>query len=159
MVEHRLQQVTEHYLLPSPLEAAVFPEDICVNIANTRIACCQTQCHCFQVEIKRLNGSIAAARSQLNKAEEHLAACNRFQEFLDSITPAEHFEAARAEQERKRAAAEAGWLEECEAVRQAKVAAAKAKQQAELDYDNARTQQVRVLSGIVLADGLPTSQM
>jgi hypothetical protein len=89
-----------------------------------------------------LNGSIAAARSQLNKAEEHLAACHRFQEFLDSITPGEHFEAARAEQERNRAAAEAAWVAECEAVRQAKVAAAKAKEQAEVDYDNARTQQV-----------------
>lgn len=95
------------------------------------------------MEIKRLNGSIAAARSQLNKAEEHLAACHRFQEFLDSITPAEHFEAARAEQERQRAAAEADWLQECEAVRQAKVAAAQAKEQAEVDYDNARTQQAR----------------
>lgn len=94
------------------------------------------------MEIKRLNGSIAAARSQLNKAEEHLAACHRFREFLDSITPGEHFEAARAEQECKRVAVEATWLEECEAVRQAKVAAAKAKDQAELDYDNARTQQV-----------------
>lgn len=94
------------------------------------------------MEIKRLNGSIAAARSQLNKAEEHLAACHRFREFLDSITPAEHFEAARAAQERLRAAAEAAWLAECEGVRQAKVAAVKAKEQAELDYDNAHTQQV-----------------
>lgn len=98
----------------------------------------------MQVEIKRLNGSIAAARSQLNKAEEHLAACHRFQEFLDSITPSEHFEAARAEQERKRAAIEATWLAECEAVRQAKVAAVKAKEQADLDYVNACTQQVRM---------------
>jgi hypothetical protein len=94
------------------------------------------------VEIKRVNGSIAAARSQLNKAEEHLAACHRFKEFLDGITPPEHFAQERAEQERKRAAAEAAWLEECEAVRQAKLAAVRAKEQAELAYDNARTQQV-----------------
>lgn len=95
------------------------------------------------MEIKRLNGRIAAARSELNKAAEHLADCERFKQFLDAITPAAHFEAERAARERARAAAEAKWLAECDAVEASKVDAAAAKQQAEHDYANARTQQVQ----------------
>lgn len=94
------------------------------------------------MEIKRLNGRIAAARSELNKAAEHLADCERFKQFLDAITPEAHFEAERAARERARAAAEAEWLAECDAVEASKVDAANAKQQAEHDYANARTQQV-----------------
>jgi hypothetical protein len=108
----------------------------------------------FQVEIKRLNGRIAAARSELNKYEEQLADCERFRDFLNAITPEAHFEALRAERDRQRACAQRAWEEECQAVRNAKVEAAAAKEQAENDYATARTQQVRCFGNFRSRDSL-----
>mmetsp|Transcript_28293 Transcript_28293/g.90123 ORF Transcript_28293/g.90123 Transcript_28293/m.90123 type:complete len:450 (-) Transcript_28293:44-1393(-) len=55
-------------------------------------------------EIKRLNASIQAIRSELNKYEEQLDDCRKYKEFLDSLTPQEYFEEQVAFREaRKRA--------------------------------------------------------
>ena len=39
------------------------------------------------LEIKRLNASTAALRSEMNKYEEQLEDCRKYKEFMDSITP------------------------------------------------------------------------
>ena len=43
-------------------------------------------------DIKRLNGQIAAIRSELGKYEEQLEDCQKYREFLDQLTPIEFFE-------------------------------------------------------------------
>lgn len=43
-------------------------------------------------DIKRLNGQIAAIRSELGKYEEQLEDCQKYREFLDQLTPQEFFE-------------------------------------------------------------------
>ncbi len=40
------------------------------------------------LEIKRLNTSTAALRSEMNKYEEQLEDCRKYKDFMDSITPA-----------------------------------------------------------------------
>ena len=40
------------------------------------------------LEIKRLNTSTAALRSEMNKYEEQLEDCRKYQDFMDGITPA-----------------------------------------------------------------------
>ena len=95
-----------------------------------------------QMEIKRLNASIAARRSELNKYEEQLQDCERFKKFLDNITPATYFQALANQKEHKRQLKDDAWRAECAAVRQRKEDARLAKAQAEDDYTNARTQQV-----------------
>jgi hypothetical protein len=95
-----------------------------------------------QIEMKRLLGKIAAMRSEVSKHEEHLTDCGKYRKFLDDITPASHFQAQAHKLERRRAAVEAEWKAQCDAVRAEKAAALAAKEQAEADYSSARTQQV-----------------
>lgn len=96
-----------------------------------------------QIEIKRLHAKIAAMRSEVGKHVEMLGDCGKYRKFLDDITPAAHFEAQARALDERRAATLAVWEAECQAVRDEKTAAHAAKAQAEADYANARTQQVR----------------
>jgi hypothetical protein len=50
-------------------------------------------CFALQVlEIKRLNAMIASLRSELNKYEEQLEDCRKYQTFLNNVTPIEWFQ-------------------------------------------------------------------
>ena len=51
------------------------------------------------LEIKRLNGAIAALKSELGKQQERLEECKRYKEFLDGVTPAEWFALQAEKQE------------------------------------------------------------
>ena len=79
--------------------------------------------HCGAVqlmEIKRLNASMATIRSQLNKYEEQVEECRRYQKFLDSVTPVEWQEQqaqARVARQQQRHAA---WLLDCDALKKQK---------------------------------------
>ncbi|KIY99393.1 Coiled-coil domain-containing protein 37 [Monoraphidium neglectum] len=102
-------------------------------------------------EIKRLNGAIAALRSELGKKEEALADCGRregraagpgsYQGFLDSVTPQEHFEKLAAARQERRAARLAAWQAGCAAVARRRDDAYLAKTRAEAAFSGARTQQ------------------
>ncbi|GAX84003.1 hypothetical protein CEUSTIGMA_g11428.t1 [Chlamydomonas eustigma] len=93
------------------------------------------------LEIKRLNTSTAALRSEMNKYEEQLEDCRKYKEFMDSITPAEFFEAQASKLQRRKDAMLAEWQAECERVQQRKEGAHAARVKAEAEYANARTQQ------------------
>lgn len=93
------------------------------------------------MEIKRLNTAIAALRSELNKFEEQLDDCRKYKEFLDNITPSEWFEQQAKKQQQRKEVRLQEWQVACEDVKKRKEAAAAAKQKAESDYANARTQQ------------------
>ena len=92
----------------------------------TRRSSCQAPSNpvcllCLQLmEIKRLNASMATIRSQLNKYEEQVEECKRYQKFLDSVTPIEWQEQQRqlvvARQQQRHAA----WLLECDALKKQK---------------------------------------
>jgi len=92
-------------------------------------------------EIKRLNGLTAVLKSEMGKYEEQLEDCGRYRAFLDSITPVEHFEERARRVAKKRAEALGAWEAACAAVRKEKSDAVAAKEQAEHDYEFARTQQ------------------
>ncbi|GMH41880.1 hypothetical protein BSKO_09790 [Bryopsis sp. KO-2023] len=93
------------------------------------------------MEIKRLNASIAALRSELNKYEEQLEDFKKYKDFLDSITPNEWFVRQQRRREQRREDRFDHWRAQCERIKLQKSDAAAAKVQAENDYANARTQQ------------------
>jgi len=92
-------------------------------------------------EIKRLTGEIESMTSELSKFEEQLDDCKHYKAFIDSLTPPEFFE----EQETKRKIRQRRKIEEWEAevlkVREIKKAAAARRRQADIDYENAKSQQ------------------
>ena len=58
------------------------------------------------LEIKKLNAEISKVENEMSKYEEQLLACMKYKDFLDSLTPPEHWEKlARKKAERARAKA------------------------------------------------------
>jgi len=47
------------------------------------------------LEIKKLNAEISKVENEMSKYEEQLLACMKYKEFLDSLTPQEHWVSAR----------------------------------------------------------------
>uniref|UniRef100_A0A7S0V0D1 DUF4200 domain-containing protein n=1 Tax=Polytomella parva TaxID=51329 RepID=A0A7S0V0D1_9CHLO len=93
------------------------------------------------LEIKRLNTSIAALRSEMNKYDEQLDDCRKYKEFLDSVTPREWFEQQQQKLQQRKDQMLREWQAQCEALKQRVEAAMAAKAQAEVDYATAKTQQ------------------
>jgi len=56
------------------------------------------------VEIKRLQANIAGLRSELSKLYEQLEECQKYRDFLNHLTPREHFEKCAAEKAARQAA-------------------------------------------------------
>lgn len=71
-------------------------------------------------EIKRLNAGMATMRSQLNKYEEQVEECRRYQKFLDSITPIEWQEEQKQALVARQQQRHAAWLLQCEALKKQK---------------------------------------
>ena len=72
------------------------------------------------MEIKRLNASMATIRSQLNKYEEQVEECRRYQKFLDSVTPVEWQEQQKQALVARQQQRHAAWLLDCEALKKQK---------------------------------------
>lgn len=72
------------------------------------------------MEIKRLNASMATIRSQLNKYEEQVEECRRYQKFLDSVTPVEWQEQQKQARLARQQQRHAAWLLQCEALKKQK---------------------------------------
>ena len=72
------------------------------------------------MEIKRLNASMATIRSQLNKYEEQVEECKRYQKFLDSVTPVEWQEQQKQARLARQQQRHAAWLLDCEALKKQK---------------------------------------
>lgn len=72
------------------------------------------------MEIKRLNASMATIRSQLNKYEEQVDECRRYQKFLDSVTPVEWQEQQKQARLARQQQRHATWLLQCEALKKQK---------------------------------------
>ncbi|KAK9916483.1 hypothetical protein WJX75_003220 [Coccomyxa subellipsoidea] len=92
-------------------------------------------------ELKKLNNTLAAAQSEVRKAEEQTEECKRYATFLDSVTPPEWFAAQNAQHDAEWQAKMDAWNAECQAITDAVSAAQAAKLAAEERYANARTQQ------------------
>lgn len=76
---------------------------------------------CVQLmEIKRLNASMATMRSQLNKYEEQVEECRRYQKFLESVTPIEWQEEQKQALLARQHQRHAAWLLQCEALKKQK---------------------------------------
>ncbi|DBA67458.1 hypothetical protein WJX79_002798 [Trebouxia sp. C0005] len=93
------------------------------------------------MEIKRVNALMATIRSQLNKYEEQVEECRRYQKFLDSVTPVEWQEQQRQALLARQNQRHAAWLLDCEALKKQKQDAKGAKARAEQEFASARTQQ------------------
>ena len=72
------------------------------------------------MEIKRLNASMATIRSQLNKYEEQVEECRRYQKFLDSVTPVEWQEQQKQARLARQQQRHAAWLLQCDALKKQK---------------------------------------
>ena len=72
------------------------------------------------MEIKRLNASMATMRSQLNKYEEQVEECRRYQKFLESVTPIEWQEEQKQALVARQQQRHAAWLLQCEAFKKQK---------------------------------------
>lgn len=72
------------------------------------------------MEIKRLHASMATIRSQLNKYEEQVEECRRYQKFLESVTPMEWQEQQKQARLARQQQRHAAWLLDCEALKKQK---------------------------------------
>lgn len=72
------------------------------------------------MEIKRLNASMATMRSQLNKYEEQVEECRRYQKFLESVTPIEWQEEQKQALVARQQQRHAAWIVQCEALKKQK---------------------------------------
>lgn len=95
------------------------------------------------MEIKRLNASMATIRSQLNKYEEQVEECRRYQKFLDSVTPVEWQEQQKQALAARQNQRHAAWLLHCEALK-------KQKQDAKGEVSTVRSYAQQALPGSTL---------
>eukprot|EP00210_Caulerpa_lentillifera_P004448 g4245.t1 len=92
-------------------------------------------------EIKQLNTEITAIRSEVNKAEEQMEDFLQYKKFLDDVTPPEWFANQKQKREKNKEEKMEYWKRQCEAIKKRKSDATASKNKAELEYNNARTQQ------------------